>query len=66
VLRERVPRDVLEKWRDQDRRAMRIGSDDPNFHYGIGMAVRNALRERLTDIELPPGRQIHLRGEELR
>lgn len=52
ILREQAPA-VLEKWRDQHRRGMRIGSDDPMFHFGVGMAVRNACRDQLTDGELP-------------
>jgi hypothetical protein len=53
-LKEKLPLEVLTRWRDQHRRGMRIGSDDPFFHLGVGMAVRNACREQLTDMELPP------------
>ena len=53
-LRDQVPAEVLDRWRDQHRRGMRIGSDDPAFHFGVAMAVRNACREQLTDMELPP------------
>lgn len=52
-LLDRLPKEVLEHWRDQHERGVRIGSDDPFFHLGVGMAVRNACREQLTDMELP-------------
>lgn len=46
--------ELLLKWRDQHRRRIRIGSDDPMFHFRAGMALRNLCREQLTDMELPP------------
>lgn len=52
ILQKQAP-EVLAKWRDQHARGMRIGSDDPMFHFGVGMAVRNACRDQLTDGELP-------------
>lgn len=45
--------ELLDKWRDQHRRGIEIGSDDPRFHLGLGMAVRNTCRECLTDDKLP-------------
>jgi len=47
-----LPADLLTKWRDQHARGVCIGSDDPFFHFGAGMAVRNLCREQLTDGEL--------------
>jgi hypothetical protein len=47
-----LPADLLVKWRDQHARGIFIGSDDPCFHFGAGMAVRNLCREQLTDDEL--------------
>ena len=44
---------LLAKWRDQRGRSVSIGSDDPMFHSGTGMVVRNCLRDQLTDGELP-------------
>lgn len=52
LLLKQAP-EVLEKWRDQHKRGIRIGSDDPMFHLGVGMAIRNACRDQLTDGELP-------------
>jgi hypothetical protein len=52
-LKQKLPLEVLTRWQDQHRRGMRIGSDDPFFHLGVGIAVRNACREQLTDLELP-------------
>jgi phosphoribosyl-ATP pyrophosphohydrolase len=52
-LHEEAP-ELLAKWRDQHARGISIGSDDPWFHMGAGMAVRNACREQLLDEELPP------------
>lgn len=51
-LEEHAP-EVLAKWRDQHKRGVRIGSDDPMFHFGVGMSVRNACRDQLLDEELP-------------
>lgn len=53
LLEEQVP-DMLAKWRDQHKRGIQIGSDDPVFHLSVGMAIRNACREQLADGELPP------------
>jgi hypothetical protein len=58
-LRDQVPVEVLERWRDQHRRGIRIGSDDRMFHLDVGMQVRNACREQLTDGELPTVRIDH-------
>ena len=54
-LRHRVPGHVFAEWQDQARRGMRIGCTDPRFHLGVGMAVRNCLREVLPDDGLPAG-----------
>lgn len=52
-LRDQVPADIVAKWADQRRRGVSIGSDDPRFHFGVGMQVRNCLRDQLTDGALP-------------
>jgi hypothetical protein len=53
-LRRELPAALQKKWRDQLERGVRIGSDDPWFHHGSGMAVRNALRTAvLRDEQLP-------------
>lgn len=52
-LRAEIGPYLLGKWMDQRRRGIRIGSDDPRFHFGVGMAVRNTLRAQLLDEELP-------------
>jgi hypothetical protein len=51
-LLTQLPADLLAKWRDQHARGACIGSDDPFFHFGAGMAVRNLCRDQLTDGEL--------------
>jgi hypothetical protein len=53
-LLDGLPDEVLGRWRDQHARGVRIGSDDPFFHLGVGMAIRNACREQLTDMQLLP------------
>jgi len=53
ALRLSVPMEVRAKWRDQAARGMRVGSEDPRFHFGPGMAVRNTLRRVLPDNVLP-------------
>lgn len=58
-LRAHVPADVLRKWKAQHTAGEGIGDDDPFFHHGAGMAVRNVLRKQLLDEELPP---VHILG----
>jgi len=53
LLRSKTPSDMMGRWKDQHARRIRIGSDDPWFHMGIGMQVRNAMRSILKDDELP-------------
>jgi hypothetical protein len=53
-LLSKLPDDLLAKWKDQRARGIRIGSDELMFHFGTGMWVRNTLRARLPDNELPP------------
>jgi hypothetical protein len=49
-----VPPEILERWREQKRAGLMIGSDDPQqFHFGVGVAVRNRLRQIFPDRELP-------------
>lgn len=50
---EEEARELLAKWRGQHARGISIGSDDPTFHFGVGMDVRNVCRDQLTDQELP-------------
>lgn len=45
--------EALEKWRQQKRDGIRIGSDQYCFHFGTGMFIRNALRQVLDDNDLP-------------
>lgn len=52
-VRSKAPADMLANWSDQLRRGVVIGSDDPRFHLGVGMQVRNACRAKLPDAELP-------------
>lgn len=52
-LLDKLPAEVLARWRDQHARGICIGSDDPMFHLGVGMVVRNVCRDQLTDGELP-------------
>lgn len=52
-VRLRAPEEMLATWRDQRARGISIGSDDPRFHFGVGMQVRNACRLKLVDAELP-------------
>jgi len=54
ALKLSVPKFLRDWWRDQAARGMRIGSEDPRFHFGVGMEVRNTLRKVLADKELPP------------
>lgn len=52
-LRKMTPPEMLEKWKEQLARGERIGSDSLEFHFGIGMQIRNTLRSVLVDDELP-------------
>lgn len=53
-LRRFFPPEVRRLIKQQHAQGERIGSHDPCFHFGGGMAVRNALREVLRDEDLPP------------
>lgn len=53
-LRQCVPPNMLNTWKDQVRRGVPIGSDNIMFHFGVGMQIRNALREVIKDNDLPP------------
>lgn len=53
-IRDLASVEQLNTWRDQQARGMRIGSDDPWFHHGSGMAIRNACRKIILDDQLPP------------
>ncbi len=53
-LRARLPKVLIDKFEDQFKRGVVIGSDNPSFHsLGGGMAIRNLLREVLPDDLLP-------------
>jgi len=52
-LRVKVPNTARAEWQDQAARGVRIGSTDLRFHFGVGMAVRNVLREVVPDDALP-------------
>lgn len=58
-LRAQVPADILAKWKAQHAAGKGIGDDDPFFHHGNGMVVRNILRRQFTDEELLP---VHIKG----
>lgn len=54
LLRSLTPQDMLDHWKDQYERGMRVGSDDLFFHSpGTGMQIRNALRSIILDDKLP-------------
>jgi hypothetical protein len=42
-------RDILEGWRTAKRNGVSISSTDSFFHFGVGMWVRNTLRDVLPD-----------------
>ena len=52
-LRVKVPAVARAEWGDQVARGISIGCTDPRFHLGVGMAVRNVLREVVPDDALP-------------
>lgn len=52
-LREVVPLEMITKWKEQYKRGISPGSDNPLFHMGEGMFLRNELRSILTDEYLP-------------
>jgi hypothetical protein len=52
-LRKEVPPEVIDRWAATYARGNRVGSDDIRFHLGVGMAIRNALRDVLPDAKLP-------------
>jgi len=54
-LRVCIPLKVMLEWQDQDKRGISIGCTDVRFHVGVGMAIRNALRQIIGDHELPGG-----------
>ena len=54
-LHEAASPTTLAEWVDQYQRGVSIGCTDGRFHIGVGMAVRNVLREVLPDDRLPNG-----------
>lgn len=53
-LKSAIPVDAFSKWINEYRARATVEDDDPFFHFGTGMAVRNILRQRLSDSELAP------------
>ena len=53
LLRDKVPKEYVALWKEQHRAGQKIGSNDTFFHLGVGMSVRNLLRDQLLDSELP-------------
>jgi len=47
-----ISTEVFSKWLTEYRARGTVGEDDPLFHFGTGMAVRNILRQRLPESEL--------------
>lgn len=62
-LRDKIPADILHLWKTDVKLGREIGATYLGFHFGLGMAVRNVLRNQLTDEELPPIKQLHLDGQ---
>lgn len=52
LLAHRLGPIILQRWHRQYRDGMAPGSDQPNFHFGAGMAVRNILRQVCPDGDL--------------
>lgn len=46
--------EVMERWKDQIKRNIILGSDDIHFHFTAGMAIRNICRQVVLDYKLPP------------
>lgn len=49
----KVPVAMMNVWKDQHSRNIRIGSNDLLFHMFLGMSIRNACRTVLLDDDLP-------------
>lgn len=52
-IRGKVDVSMLNTWRDQHARGMKIGSDNVLFHMWPGMQIRNTCRDILQDDLLP-------------
>jgi hypothetical protein len=52
-LESELDRELLDKWREQYKEGMAIGSDDPWFHFGTGTMIRNILRLEISENNLP-------------
>lgn len=52
-LRQKVGAHAAQEWAQTYARGNSIGSNQPMFHFRVGMAVRNCLREVLPDDKLP-------------
>lgn len=44
---------VVERWKTQVILGVALGADDASFHFGAGMALRNILRQAVSDDKLP-------------
>lgn len=53
----RDSKEALHLWTVQVHKGKLIGSDDPRFHFDLGMQVRNSLRAVVYDLDLPPVEQ---------
>lgn len=53
-VRVKVPVAMMNDWKRQYSKNIRIGSDDPLFHMYPGMQIRNTCRDILQDKDLPP------------
>lgn len=59
-LKAYIPPELLEEWKREYTTNFSIGHNDVRFHFSTGMAVRNLLRDRLRDEDLPAITQRHL------
>jgi hypothetical protein len=50
--KDSASRNILEGWRAAKRNGVPIGSTDSFFHFGVGMWVRNTLRDVLPDSDI--------------
>lgn len=53
-LKAKIPVKLIDIWKQEYKDGVPIGSRTPGFHFNLGMAIRNCLRDQLTDGELPP------------
>lgn len=53
-LKDKLPPWLVDRLKSDTKKGSHLGCHDPMFHFGNGMAIRNVLRNQLTDGELPP------------